>query len=141
MKKAVVAIAAGCGGGGGGLGKEEYVSKLNAICADVTQKREEIGDLQGLADVVEKGPRLLDAFDMAIDQVKNLGDPPGEIAGQVDRFIELSEERRDLIEQTIDAARDGDTAKISELSSKTDPLDSESDDIAKELGASDCAAD
>lgn len=136
---ALAASAAGCGGGG--LSEEEYVAKLNAICADASAQRAEIGDPQTLAEVVELGPRILDEFARAIERAEELGDPPGEIAGRVDRFIELSEERLDLMTQVVDAATAGNTEQIAALGDRIDPVDSEADEIARELGATDCAPD
>lgn len=135
---AVLAVAAaGCGGDG--LSEEDYVAELNAICADASAERAEIGDPQSLAEVVELGPRILDELARAIERAEELGDPPGEIADRVDRFIELSEERLDLMTQIVDAATAGDTEQIGALGDRIDPVDSEADEIARELGATDCA--
>jgi hypothetical protein len=48
------------------LSKDEYVSRLNAMCEDFSAREQEIGEPHTLADLVEKGPRILDAFEMAI---------------------------------------------------------------------------
>ena len=150
MKKALVlavglaallaVVAAGCGGGGGGgtLTKEEYASKLNAICEEYNAKQEEIGEPQSLADIGELGPKIVDAFDSAIDKAKDLN-PPDEIADQASRFISLGEQQRDLLNDLIDAAKDNDTAKVQEIGSKIEPLSTESDQVANELGAPACA--
>lgn len=150
MKKALVLaaglvsllaiVAAGCGGGGGGgaLTKEEYASKLNAICEEYNAKQEEIGEPQSISDIGDLGPKIVDEFDKALDKAKDLN-APDEIADQASRFIELGEQQRDLLNDLIDAAKDNDTAKVQEIGSKIEPLSTESDQLSNDLGAPACA--
>jgi len=139
MVVALGLLAAGCGGGDAGkLSKEEYVSKLNAICADFNAKQKEIGVPQSIPEVAEKGPEIIDEFDKALDKVKDL-EPPDEIADQANRFIELTDQQRDLVQELIDAAKDNDAARLREIGSKIEPIDAEADQIATELGAPACA--
>jgi hypothetical protein len=139
---AVVALAlaaAGCGGGSKTLSKEEYGAKLNKICADLNAKNKEIGEPSSLGEVAAKGDRLLAEFDKAIAKAKKLK-PPDEIKDAANRFISLGDQERGLISDLIDAAKKKDSAKIAELGAKIDPLDKESNDIAKnQLGAPACA--
>ena len=128
---ALALTAAGCGGGGSKtLSKGEYSSKLNQLCADLNAKTKEIGEPSTIADIADKGPQLLDEFDKTIGKVKDLK-APDELKDAADKFISLGEQQHDLISQLIDAAKNKDAAKINELGSKIDPLDQESNDIAK----------
>jgi len=123
----------------GALSKEQYVSKLNAMCEDFSKKEKEIGEPQTLADLVEKGPRILDTFEEAIaDKVANLK-APDEIADQTDRLIDLADQQRDVIGGLIDTAKSNDVAKVQELVSKNEALNKESRSITRELGAEACA--
>jgi hypothetical protein len=137
---ALVLVAAGCGGGGGSaMTKEEYSSKLNQICTELNNKNKEIGDPQSLDEVVTKGPKLNDAFQSAIDQVNDL-DPPDELSDAHKRFLVLGKQIHSKIDELIDAAKAKDQAKLQEIGSSIDPLDKESNDIAKnQLGAPACA--
>lgn len=138
---AALAVAvAGCGGGGSKtLSKEEYSAKLNQICTDLNAKNKEIGQPNSIPELADKGPQLLDEFDKAIAEVKKLK-APDELKDAVEKFISLGEQQRSLISDLIDAARTNDTTKISELGAKIDPLDTESNDIAKnQLNAPACA--
>jgi outer membrane murein-binding lipoprotein Lpp len=138
---AALAVAvAGCGGGGSTtLSKEEYSAKLNQICTDLNAKNKEIGQPNSIPELADKGPQLLDEFDKAIAEVKKLK-APDELKDAVDKFISLGEEQRSLISDLIDAAKKNDTTKINELGAKIDPLDTESNDIAKnQLNAPACA--
>jgi hypothetical protein len=138
----LAALSAGCGGGGGGgssLTKEEFASQLNAICEDFNRKQEEIGEPQSLSELGEKGDQILDEFDKAIDRVRDLN-PPDEVADQVNRFVEIGDQQRDLIGDVVQAAKDNDLAKAQQVGAQIEPLDAESDRIANQLGAPACAA-
>jgi gas vesicle protein len=133
-------LAAGCAGGEA-LTKEQYVSKVNAMCEDFSEKEKEIGEPQTLADLVEKGPLILEEFEKAIvDKVRNLK-APDEIADQADRLVDLADQQRDVIAELIDAAKDSDFAKVRELVSKNEALNKEANSVARELGAEACAED
>ena len=127
--------------GGEALSKEQYVSRLNAMCADFSAKEKEIGEPQTPADLVEKGPRILAAFDKAIaDKVRSLK-APDEIADQADRLVDLADQQRDVLDELIHAARDDDFARVRELVSENEALNKEANSIARELGAEACAED
>jgi hypothetical protein len=134
----VAVLPAGCAGGGA-LSKKQYVSKLNAMCRDFSRQEREIGEPQTLDDLVEEGPRILDAFERAIaDKVGNLK-APDEIAEQADRLAEIADQQRDVLAGLVDAAKDNDVARVGELVSKNQALNKESGSIARKLGAEACA--
>ena len=111
------------------------------MCADFGAKEKEIGEPQTLADLVEKGPRILAAFDKAIaDKVRSLK-APDEIADQADRLVDLADQQRDVLDELIHAARDDDFARVRELVAKNEALNKEANSIARELGAEACAQD
>jgi hypothetical protein len=136
----LVVLAAGCGGGEA-LSREQYVSKLNAMCVDFSEREKKIGEPQTLADLVEKGPRVLDAFEKAIvDKVHRLK-APDEIADQADRLVDLADQQHAVLGELIGAARDNDLAKVSALASKNEALNEDANSLARELGADACAED
>ena len=133
----VAVVTAGCGGNEE-LSKEQYVSKLDAMCADFSEREREIGEPQTPADLVEKGPRILDAFEKAIvGRVDDLK-APDEIASQADRLADLANEQRDVLAGLIDAAKDGDFAKVRELAARNEALNTQAESITHELGAESC---
>jgi len=135
----VVGAAAGCGGGRDALTKEQYVSKLNAMCEDFSAREKKIGEPQTLSDLVEKGPRIVDAFESAIvDKVHDLT-PPNEIADDADRLVSLADRQRDVLSDLVVAAKDGDRASVQELVVKNATLNEQSNSIAGRLGAQACA--
>jgi hypothetical protein len=134
-------VAAGCGGGGGGsaLSKDEYSARLNHICEELNAKNKEIGDPGSVEDVVQKGPKLNDAFQEAIDEVEDLN-PPDELKDAHERFLSLGKQIHSKIDNLIDAAKENNQAELQEIGTSIDPLDKESNDIAtKQLGAPACA--
>jgi hypothetical protein len=136
----VAVLTAGCAGGEP-LTKEQYVSKLNAMCEDFSAKEQEIGEPHTLADLVDNGPRILDAFEKAIaDKVGTL-EAPGEIADQAERLVDLADQQRDVLGALVDAAKDNDVARVRELASKNEALNKEANSVMRELGAEACAED
>jgi len=133
----LVALSTGCGGDEA-LSKEEYVSRLNAICRDFAEREKKIGDPRTVEDLVEKGPRVVDAFEKAmVDEVHELK-APEEIADQADRLADLADEQHDVLRRLVDAAKRSDFAEVEELSSENARLNEEAGSIAGELGATAC---
>ncbi len=133
----VAALAAGCADSDQ-LSKDEYVSRLNAMCEDFNAREKEIGEPHTVADLVENGPRILDAFEKALaDKVGTLK-APNEIAGQADRLVDLAGQQREVLRGLIDAASEGDFAKVRRLASNNDALNQESGQIARDVGADAC---
>lgn len=135
----LVALLTGGCAGGNGLSEEQYVSKLNAMCEDFSDREKEIGEPQSLADLVEKGPRVLAAYEEAIVDEVHKVKAPDEIAGQADRVVELADQQRNVLAQLIAAAQDNDLTKVRELDSRNRRLNGEANSIMGDLGAEACA--
>jgi hypothetical protein len=126
-------------GGDEALNKGQYVSRLNAMCRDFSEREKAIGEPQTVEDLIAKGPRIVDAFEKAIvDKVHHLK-APGEISEQANRLARLADEQRDVLRDLVDAAKRSDFEHVNELSSKNAMLNRESGSIAKKLGATACA--
>jgi hypothetical protein len=134
----VLALSGGCGNGEA-LSKDEYVARLNAMCEEFSAREERIGEPQNVSDLVEKGPRVLEAFEEAIvDEVDGL-EAPDEIAEQANRLVEVAKDQRDVLRDLIEAAKDNDLAAVRTLSSRNEVLNDEASSIMRELGADACA--
>jgi hypothetical protein len=121
------------------LSKGQYVASLNAMCRDFSRREKKIGDPQTVDDLVEKGPRILDAFEQAIvDKVHRLK-APAEISDQANRMAGLADEQHSVLRRLVEAAKRSDFAAVDELASKNAALNRESSAVASELGASACA--
>ena len=137
----VVLLAASCGDGGGdSLSKEQYVSELNAMCEDFREREREIGEPRTLDDLVEKGPRILDAFEKTIlAKVRELK-APDEMEDQASRLVDIAAQQRDVLAGLVEAAKANDFARVRELASKNEALNEEAASLTHELGAHSCAA-
>ena len=136
----VAGLTAGCVGGGQDLSKEEYVSKLNAMCEDFDAREARIGGEPGtIADLVENGPRIADAFERAIFEKIGTLEAPEEIADQANRLVGIAGQQRDVLRGLVDAAKDSNLNALRQLVSKNDALNKESNAIARELGADACS--
>jgi hypothetical protein len=135
---ALALAATGCGGGSKTLSKEEYSAKLNQICRDLQAKNKEIGEPSSPAEVVAKGPQLADELQKAIDEAKELK-PPAELAEAADRFLSLTQQIDDKIDEVVDAAKSQDAQKLATIGISIDTLSKEADEIAtKRLNAPAC---
>jgi hypothetical protein len=123
-------------GGSKALSKEEYVSRLNAMCRDFSTREKAIGDPQ---DLVKNGPRIVDAFEKAIVEKVHRLKAPAEIADQASRMAEIADEQLIVLRGLADTAKRNDFAKLSQLASRNMVLNKESGSIAKSLGAKDCS--
>jgi hypothetical protein len=135
----VAGFTAGCATGTRELSKAEYVSKLNAMCRDFGAREQEIGEPHTLADLVDKGPRILDAFERAIaDKVGSLHAPHA-IADQADRLVDIAGQQHDVLAGLVDAAKDSDFIQVRELVATNEGLNKRSSAIARKLGAEECS--
>jgi hypothetical protein len=121
------------------LSKEQYVSRLNAMCRDFSRREQQIGEPQTTEDLVEKGPRVVDAFKEAIvDEVHRLK-APAEISQQANRMTRLADEQASVLRQLVEAAKRSDFSTVDELAAKNGALNRESSAVASDLGATACA--
>jgi hypothetical protein len=135
---AVAGSAAGCGGDDP-LSKAQYVSELSAMCEDFKAREQAIGEPETVTDLVERGPRIVDAFEKAIlDRVRTL-EAPDEIADRAAAVADVAVRQRDVLADLVAAAEQGDLAKVQQLASKNAALNEEANSITRELGAEGCA--
>jgi hypothetical protein len=136
------AIAAGCGGGGDGerLTREEYIQQADAICADVNQQIEALGEptsLQGLATI---GAEAVSATEQGLDALREL-QAPEEFEAQVNEAYDLLERQNELGREVVDAAEAGDEAEVNRLIDEISTVDEQADQIAQDLGLQECGKD
>src|SRR6266571_3727394 len=103
----------GCGGDR--PSKAEYVSRLNAMCADFAAREKRIGEPQTLADVAARGQRIVDAFDASIRNKIARLKAPDELVAEAGRLRKLADEQHDTLQGLVDAADAHDGAKAQRL--------------------------
>ena len=141
---AVVALAAGCGGGGGGGGdrltQEEFIQQADAICADSDQQIGALGEPQTMEELATLAPQAFAISGQTLDALRELNPPEG-LAAQYTRALDLLQQQQDLEQEFVDAAESGDQAQVDAVIAKGEPLETEADGIAKELGLTECGSD
>jgi hypothetical protein len=128
-------------GGDRPLSKEQYVSKLDAACSDFAAREKKIGGQNSLDDLVQKGPRILEAFDQTILKRARDLNAPDEIADQADLMTKFAEQQHDVLRGLFDAAKANDFAKVTELASKNAAINKKASAVARDLGAKTCAGE
>ena len=135
---ALLATAAGCKGKAP-LTKKEYATRLSAACEAFAAKEHTIGDPSTLPDLVEKGPRILSAFEETILAAARSLEAPNDLTDRAGRLVELAERQRDVLAALVDAARASDFAEVQTLSSRNATINTEAAAIARAVGAAGCA--
>ena len=133
---------AGCGGGGEDgdrLSRAEFISRADAICTEYEAKLDAVGQpssLEGLKDFADK------ALPIAREGRDKLGDlnPPEELEGDYDAWLEQGDEAIELVERLSDAAEDGDTAEIQKIAQDAERADTEANRLAGKIGFQQCGA-
>jgi hypothetical protein len=109
------------------------------MCEDFAAREQAIGEPETIADLVEKGPRIVDAFEKAILARVRMLDAPDEIADKAAGLIDLAVRQRDVLADLVAAAEESDLGKVKQLASMNSALNEEADAITRELGAKGCA--
>lgn len=137
---ALLALAA-CGGGDGGdqLTADEFRQQADGICAEFEGRLNELGtpesleDLQGYVDdavpILEEGTNRLDELQ-----------PPEELEEDWNRAMEINREQLENVRGLQDAVADGDQARVTELLQESDDARDESNQLAADLGLTECGS-
>jgi hypothetical protein len=142
----------GGGGGGGGdeMTQEEFVSEANKICREgsekinaksqeIQQKIQEAGadveaQQKALAEVLEDTAKEYDPY---LDRLHDL-DPPDDIQGDWDKFMNGIDKAFDLIPELADATREGDRDKLQDLTDDFTSIAEDTRPFASKYKLDDC---
>ena len=129
-------VAAGCGGDDNDtLSYEDTGTEIGAICASVEDESQGLtGDPKNDAPIIEG---FIPAFSDAIQEIRDL-DVNEELESIRDEFADNADQQLALIEDAQAAAETGDKKEYGEALQATDPLDTESNELANQLGAAGC---
>jgi hypothetical protein len=142
MLLAVVAgLAAGCGKSrnkaySGSV--QEFAAALNAICGPATSKIRALNPTSA-AELVTKGPQIKDIIHTAVEKIDNL-EPPGQVEGAANDFVSKSREEEKKLDELVDAAKNNDQAKLTQVQSEISALDKATDKDARAIGAQSCVS-
>jgi hypothetical protein len=149
MRRGLVATAvsalvvfAGCGGGDGGgdqLTAEEFRQQADSICSEFEGRLDELGTPESLDDLqgyVDEAVPILEEGTNRLDELR----PPDELEEDWNRAMEINREQLDNVRELQDAAAEGDQAGVAELLQEADAAREESNQLATELGLSECGS-
>jgi len=132
---------------GGGVSKEDYAEDLDAICADIEEQTQEIGQVQpGDPDELSRQlDELREAIRSGIDRMRGIERPDGEDGERAEEYVDRLEQAFEeqvvpALEDLETAVRAGDTRRIREAAQQLQAIDEEdTQELARELGADECA--
>ncbi len=133
-------LAAGCGGGNGSktLSKDEYASKLSAICNDSNDKINALG-ITTQAAVKEKGDEAVAIGEDALEEFRALR-APNELRNASRTFNDSSAEILADFKAAVEAAKTDDAAGFAAAFANAQTHGNESDAAARQIGAADCVS-
>jgi hypothetical protein len=138
---ALVSVLSGCGGSSGtALTKEEYASQADAICGKFNKQTKALGtpkDLSGLAKLTDQ---TLPILDHVIDDLGKLHPPASEKALSDQWLAQVRNLRGDL-QEIRDTAKSGDLQAVQAVLPKAREHNSQSNQLATQLGMSICNKD
>jgi hypothetical protein len=122
------------------LSKDDYVARLNALCEEYGRKHDVIGEPQNLADLVDKLPRIIQAFEPVVAEMRKL-EAPSEIADDAKRLHAVGERQLQVMRGLVRAAQANDLAALEPLVAENQALNREANGLSRRLGATACAGD
>jgi outer membrane murein-binding lipoprotein Lpp len=127
---------AGCGS----TAKSRYVSKLNKMCEDFAQREHEIATSGNPGDLQARGDRIAAAYEQAIARpIERLQAPP-EIAPEARQLRDVARRQSNILRALANAGKTGDVARVRQLATVNQQLNSEAAQIAGDLNAKSCAS-
>jgi hypothetical protein len=132
---AMALVGVGCGDDNDTLSYDDTGSEISDICADVDDLGEGLtGEPANDAPILEED---IARFQDAVDEVADL-DVDDELASIRDDFVANGEEQVSMLEAAQQTAESGDKKAYRKALQDIEPLSSESDELANQLGAEAC---
>ena len=129
-------VASGCGGTSRNKAysssKTGYAAALDSICAATNKAGNTI------EKIASNGGDAKDLLDKLADKVDGL-EPPDEVKTQAQSFADGLKQEANEFGDMVDAAKDGDTAKIKEIQGKLSSEAAATSEDARFIGATGCA--
>ena len=141
----IALVVAACGGDdssgsdGGDLTQEEWVAAADAICAAANAATENLGEPESLDDIETFLDDGVEIQRDLLDDLRALGPPP-DLQDRVDRAFEILDEQLELARTAAEQATEGDLEGMQETLEMIDPIDTEGDEIATEVGLQECGS-
>ena len=140
----VLALAVGACGG---VSKEDYARDLDEVCADIEATTERIGqaEVDNPAELSNQLGDIRTAIRDGIDRMKDIERPEGDDGEKADEYVTkleqtLNQQVIPALDELETAVRQKNQAKIRAAATRLQAIDEEDTDrLAKDLGADECA--
>ena len=115
----------------------DFGAKMNSICVENGRQFDAIGEPETPDEIATMTPRLIAVFDESIDRIERLD--AGDDSDTHQRFVALGRQQSDLLGRWQAAVVASDGATLDEVIAEMGAVATESNGLAVELGAPDCA--
>ena len=132
-------LASACGGGDD-VSPEEFRSQANEVCRDIERQLDKIQEVQPVTadQTEEQAEAIIDVSDQALGNLRKI-DPPEDLQGGFDRYLEEREKAIEFVEQARDAAADKDSAAYEQAKRRLAAGQPTRRQIALDLGLGSCS--
>jgi hypothetical protein len=135
---ALVFVLPGCGGSSGkALTKEEYASKADAICGKYNDETKTLATPKSLSDLAKLADQTLPILDHAINDLGRL-QPPVSEKTLSDQWVTHVRNLKGDLQEIRDNAKAGDMKAVQAVVPKAQEHNSQSNQLATQLGMSVC---
>ena len=136
---AVVLLAAGCGGGDDEPSGADWAAQANQICRTYAQRIQATGQPTTPTGAVAYIRRAIPLAQEEVEKLRALETPEADRA-KIDRMLDSVEASIDALGAVLRARVSGDEAAVEDATQRGAQASAVSDRIARELGATACAA-
>lgn len=137
--------------GDSGPTREEYIAKADAFCkernAEAKQRNEKlqkiVTEAQSEDEFFAKAtPELEDGLEWTRDSQEEFKDiePPEADKETIDKFVAATDEGIDRLEKMVEAARDRDLDRFTDIASEQENIGDRADQIAQDYGLKECGS-
>ena len=131
-------LVTACGGGGEArLSEEDFQTQANAICSKYDKQLDAIGSPESIDEIPDLVDQALAILDKEIDEIAALN-PPEELQDDFDKMLAASDRTKAAATDLSEAAKAGDQAAVQKALEEGNAASNEADDLAADLGLSDC---
>jgi hypothetical protein len=140
----VLALTA-CGGGDDAPSKAEFAERAEEICQNAERQLDNIGeDATTPAEVADAVDEVIEQSRESLDELRELEQPDGDAGEAAQRFVDalgsdIEDKGIPALEDLRDALQDNDQQAAQQAAQKLQEIEtSNTDELAKEVGATDC---
>jgi hypothetical protein len=142
-------LVAACGDSG--PTREEYIAKADAFCkehnAEAKERNQKLQEIATAAKsesefFLKAKPELEDGLEWTRDGQKEFKDiePPEADKETIDKFVAATDEELAVLEKVVEAVRDNDLDRFTDLINEQENIDDRANAIARDYGFKECGS-